>query len=57
MTEDALARLIDRQAVVDVVVQYATGLDRRDWDALRGVLHRPVRVRLLGLAGPGRRSS
>ena len=29
--QDALARLIDRQAVVDVVVQYAIGLDRRDW--------------------------
>jgi hypothetical protein len=24
-------RLVDRQAIVDVVVQYATGVDRRDW--------------------------
>jgi hypothetical protein len=28
---DALARLVDRQAIVDVVVRYATGVDRRDW--------------------------
>src|SRR5262245_28147680 len=24
--------LVERQAVVDTVIQYATGIDRRDWD-------------------------
>ncbi len=31
MSEQALAELVDRQAVVDVVIRYATGVDRRDW--------------------------
>jgi hypothetical protein len=32
MDEHALQRLVDRQAIVDVVVRYATGVDRRDWE-------------------------
>ncbi len=32
MDEHELERLVDRQAIVDVVVQYATGVDRRDWE-------------------------
>ena len=32
MDEQVLQRLVDRQAIVDVVVQYATGVDRRDWE-------------------------
>ncbi len=32
---DELTTLLDRQAVVDVCVRYATALDRRDWDLLR----------------------
>jgi hypothetical protein len=28
--ESALTGLVGRQAIVDVVIQYATGLDRRD---------------------------
>ena len=31
----ALAGLLDRVAVIDVCVRYATGLDRRDWDLFR----------------------
>ena len=33
MDEQELRRLLDRQAIVDVVVQYATGVDRRDWES------------------------
>lgn len=32
MDEHLLQRLADRQAIVDVVVRYATGVDRRDWE-------------------------
>jgi 3-phenylpropionate/cinnamic acid dioxygenase small subunit len=32
---DDMASLVDRQAVVDVCVRYATALDRRDWALLR----------------------
>ena len=31
VNERALAELTDRQAIVDVVIRYATGVDRRDW--------------------------
>jgi hypothetical protein len=31
MEAEALQHLLDREAVVDVVVRYATGVDRRDW--------------------------
>jgi 3-phenylpropionate/cinnamic acid dioxygenase small subunit len=31
----ALSALLDRQAVVDVCVRYATALDQRDWKLLR----------------------
>ncbi|MFQ5697663.1 MAG: nuclear transport factor 2 family protein [Myxococcota bacterium] len=37
MSEDALQALVDRAAISDVVVRYATGLDRRDWSAFRSV--------------------
>lgn len=33
--DDAIAGLLDREAVVDVCVRYATALDRRDWTLLR----------------------
>ena len=29
---DALQHVLDRQAIIDVVVQYATGIDHRDWE-------------------------
>jgi len=32
MARSELERLQDRQAVVDVVIQYATGIDMRQWD-------------------------
>jgi hypothetical protein len=31
----AVARLLDREAIRDVIVRYARGLDRGDWDLLR----------------------
>jgi 3-phenylpropionate/cinnamic acid dioxygenase small subunit len=31
----ALTLLLDRQAIVDVCVRYATALDRRDWELFR----------------------
>jgi ketosteroid isomerase-like protein len=34
-TVATVAALVDRQAVVDVVVRYATAVDRRDWALLR----------------------
>ena len=33
--ETRLGELEDRLAITDVLYQYATGLDQRDWDALR----------------------
>lgn len=35
MDSAALTFLLERQAVVDTVVRYATGIDMRDWDAYR----------------------
>ena len=35
MTTSASEELLDRQAIVDVVVQYATGVDRHDWHLYR----------------------
>ncbi len=32
----------DRMAISDVVIQYATALDRRDWSLLRSILNDPV---------------
>jgi hypothetical protein len=35
MDETKLTELLDRQAVSDVVIRYATGVDMRDWSAFR----------------------
>lgn len=37
-------RLEDRAAVSDVVIAYATSLDRRDWALLRSLLTDPVEI-------------
>jgi hypothetical protein len=37
----ALRRLLDRQAVVDTVVAYASGIDLHDWDLYRDVFTDP----------------
>jgi hypothetical protein len=49
--QGALARLIDRQAVVDVVVQYATGLDRRDWALYAACFTDPCELDFSGWRG------
>jgi hypothetical protein len=36
-----LQRLLDRQAIVDVVIAYATGIDRREWDLYRSCFTDP----------------
>ena len=36
--------LADRAAISDVVIQYATALDRRDWALLRAILTDPVHI-------------
>ena len=33
--DDALQTLLDRQAISDTVIRYATGIDMRDWEAYR----------------------
>jgi hypothetical protein len=38
---DSLQYLLDRQAVVDTVIRYATGVDRRDWALYRTVFTDP----------------
>jgi hypothetical protein len=37
-------RWADRQAIVDVVVQYATGVDRRDWELYRSCFTDPCEI-------------
>jgi len=39
-----IQRLEDRNAVVDVVIAYATSIDRGDWNAFASVLTDPVHV-------------
>lgn len=41
MTMPATDDCADRQAIVDVVVQYATGVDRRDWQLYRACFTDP----------------
>lgn len=38
MTE-ALARLLDRAAIQDLMARYARGVDRRDWELVRATFH------------------
>ena len=33
MSDEALHMLLDRQAISDTVIRYATGIDMRDWEA------------------------
>ena len=48
---DALARLVDRTAIVDVVVQYATGIDRRDWPLYESCFTDPCEFDFSGWRG------
>ncbi len=48
---DALALLLDRQAVSDVVIQYATGIDLRRWDVYRDCFTDPVEIDFSSFSG------
>ena len=51
MIESALTKLVDRQAIVDVVVQYATGVDRRDWELYAACFTDPCEFDFSGWRG------
>jgi hypothetical protein len=51
MDERVLQRLVDRQAIVDVVVQYATGVDRRDWELYAACFTDPCEFDFSGWRG------
>lgn len=40
---EAIARLIDRAAIQDLMARYAQGVDRRDWEAVRATFHPDAR--------------
>jgi 3-phenylpropionate/cinnamic acid dioxygenase small subunit len=42
--EARIQRLEDRQAIVDVVISYATSIDRGDWDTYAALFTDPVHV-------------
>ena len=44
-------RIVDRQAIVDVVVQYATGVDRRDWELYASCFTDPCEFDFSGWRG------
>ena len=44
MTEPTAAGLADRQAIIDVVIQYATGIDQRDWALYEACFTDPVEI-------------
>lgn len=39
VTTDAIARMMDRLAIQDLMARYAHGVDRRDWDLVRTTFH------------------
>ena len=58
MDQQVLQRLVDRQAIVDVVVRYATGVDRRDWALYASCFTDPCEFDFSALEGSaGRRCS
>lgn len=42
--EQRVRRLEDRNAIIDVVIKYATSIDRADWEAYASVFTDPVHV-------------
>ena len=42
--DDALQTLLDRQAISDTVIRYATGIDMRDWEAYRSCFTDEVEI-------------
>jgi hypothetical protein len=50
--EARIQRLEDRDAIVDVVIKYATSIDRADWAAYAEVLTDPVHIDFSGAGLP-----
>ena len=50
-SEAHIRRLIDRMAISDVVIAYATGVDRRDWALYRSIFTDPVRIDFASWSG------
>ncbi len=53
---DALAGIIDRQAIVDTVVRWAQSLDARDWSGARSWFTDEIETNYTDLRGTGRRA-
>ena len=51
MAEDELRTLLDRQAISDVVIRYATGIDMRDWEAYRSCFTDQLEVDFTSFSG------
>ena len=49
--DDALRTLLDRQAISDTVLRYATGVDRRDWEAYRSCFTDEVEIDFTSWSG------
>ena len=48
---DALAQLLDRQRIIDVMLSFGRGLDLRDWDLYISTLADPFEVDFFDLTG------
>ncbi|MXW25077.1 MAG: nuclear transport factor 2 family protein [Dehalococcoidia bacterium] len=51
MSDDALRTLLDRQAISDTVLRYATGIDMRDWEAYRSCFTDEVEIDFTSWSG------
>ncbi len=51
MSDDALRTILDRQAISATVIRYATGIDRRDWDAYRSCFTDEVEIDFTSFGG------
>lgn len=49
--DDALRTLLDRQAISDTVIRYATGIDLRDWEAYRSCFTDEVEIDFTSFGG------
>lgn len=51
MSDDVLRTLLDRQAIGDTVIRYATGIDMRDWEAYRSCFTDEVEIDFTSFGG------
>ncbi len=51
MNDDALRMLLDRQAISDTVLRYATGIDMREWEAYRSCFTDEVEIDFTSWSG------